>query len=392
MPAPSVLVIPSFYPTSARPHVGSFFREYAQTLHRAGWRTSVCFAEPRSLRDLSARALRESHFQPTTTTESGIATRRLRGWNPGVRHAAGGKVWARLTAGLALRWMRDTGRPDVVHAHNALWAGEAARLIARATGIPYVVTEHSSQVLMHEMSPAQTRGAVRAWRDASAVVAVSRPLADAVTGAAHLVAQVIPNPVDVEFFVPPVERRVTSGCSFVTVANLNANKGVHLLLQAFARVAATRPNARLDIVGDGPERRRLEELARSLGVQASVTFHGACERTAVRALLWESSCFVSTSGHETFGIAIAEALSTGLPVIATRSGGPEELLADGVGRLVSRDDVPAIADAMREFIVPTARQRALLRQRIVERCAPSVIAAEYAALFRRALIPVPASR
>jgi glycosyltransferase involved in cell wall biosynthesis len=385
---PSVLVIPSFYPTAALPHVGTFFREYAQMMRRAGWRTSVCYTEPRSLRDLSPRALRESHFQPSTSMENGITTRRLHGWNPGLRHATGGRVWARLTAALALRWMRGAGRPDVLHAHNALWAGEAARLIARTSGIPYVVTEHSSQVLMRETSRAQQGAAVDAWRGAAAVAAVSRPLADVVAQSGQVEAQIIPNPVDVDFFVPPTDRRGPPESAFVTVANLNANKGVHVLLEAFAQVVPARPDASLDIVGDGPERRALEALADSLGVTERVTFHGALDRAAVRALLWKSSCFVSTSRHETFGIAIAEALATGLPVVATRSGGPDELLADGAGRLVPRDDVHAIAEAMRDLVVPTPAARACLRQRIVDRCAPAVVAEQYAVLFRRALTPV----
>jgi glycosyltransferase involved in cell wall biosynthesis len=316
--------------------------------------------------------------------EDGIATRRLHGWNPGVRHAPGGRLWAALTASLAQQWIRHEGLPDVIHAHNALWAGVAARAISGATGVPYVITEHSSQVLMEETSRAQRRGAIMAWRDAATVVAVSRPLADAVMR--HGIdVEVIPNPVDVEFFVPPTERDQDDATRFVTVANLNTNKAVDVLVQAFAEIAPTRPGARLDIVGDGPERTTLTQLARALAVGDRVTFHGARPRAEIRSLLWRSSCFVSTSRNETFGVAIAEALATGLPVIATRSGGPEDLLADGIGCLVPRDDRAAIAAAMRDFVTPTPATRARARDRIVKRCAPSVVADRYSALFRRGL-------
>jgi glycosyltransferase involved in cell wall biosynthesis len=104
---------------------------------------------------------------------------------------------------------------------------------------------------------------------------------------------------------------------------------------------------RLVVVGDGPERARLERAAQALGLGDRVAFRGALDRAGVRRALWEADAFVLASRRETFGVVLLEAMATGLPVLATRCGGPDALVTPATGVLVAPDDAPGFAAALR---------------------------------------------
>jgi glycosyltransferase involved in cell wall biosynthesis len=381
-----VLIVPSFYPTPQKPLNGTFFRDHVHTMRDADWTVGVTYAETRSLRQFSLRGLLTSHFQVSESLEEGIRTLRLHSWNPGAQTYAGGKTWGRLCARLIKEYVRRVGRPDVIHAHNALWAGEAARMASADNGIPYLITEHSSQILSRELTPRQRTAATRVYLEASGVSTVSQRLGDVVNEFSRREVTIIPNPIDTNFFTqPPSARFDFDGRRFVTVANLNANKRVDLLLRAFVLVVHENPRSGLVIVGDGPTRIQLERLASELGISHSVHFAGAAGRIAVRDALWNSSCFVSTSDCETFGMAVAEALSTGLAVVATRSGGPEEILGGGLGVLVDAGDEAGLARAMCAVDRPTVEERAERRKAIIARYSRQVVSRCYDQFYRRAL-------
>jgi glycosyltransferase involved in cell wall biosynthesis len=122
--------------------------------------------------------------------------------------------------------------------------------------------------------------------------------------------------------------------SFVFVGRLVTEKGADVLLHAFARLLALRPDARLTVVGDGPQREPLEALAAALGCAGSVTFAGNQTPAAVAAILRTQRCMVVPSiGYESFGIVALEGLAAGCEVIVTRRGGLPEAV-DGFGWVV----------------------------------------------------------
>jgi len=165
----------------------------------------------------------------------------------------------------------------------------------------------------------------------------------------------IPCGVPTEFFRPDWCRR-GEGIQFVSVSRLVEGKGLEYSIQAFAHVVRQIPNARLLIVGDGPLRGELEELARSLWLMASVTFVGDVNPEKVRAYLLGSDIFIQHSVNtragwvEGFGVSIAEAAACGLPIISTRCGGIQDQVVNGTtGFLVEQRDVDAMADVMMEL-------------------------------------------
>ena len=131
----------------------------------------------------------------------------------------------------------------------------------------------------------------------------------------------------------------------VMVANLRAEKGHGVLIEAAARVVAAIPDATFAVVGGGPERARLEALVRELGVADAFTFAGHVDN--VWAHLEAADIFVLPSTSEAFPNSVLEAMAAGLPVVASTVGGIPEMVRDGVtGRLVPPRDSGRLAECL----------------------------------------------
>jgi glycosyltransferase involved in cell wall biosynthesis len=152
--------------------------------------------------------------------------------------------------------------------------------------------------------------------------------------------------------------------TFVFVGRLTEQKALPVLLDAVAQV----DGARLLLVGDGPERARLEELARPLG--GRVAFAGALPRAGVLAQLAGARAAVLSSAWENLPHAAVEALAVGTPVVATAVGGVPEVVHDGEnGLLVPANDAAALAAAIRRLLEDDG-----LRTRLAAAAQPSVAA------------------
>jgi glycosyltransferase involved in cell wall biosynthesis len=116
-------------------------------------------------------------------------------------------------------------------------------------------------------------------------------------------------------------------------------KGHHVLLAAFRRILDARPDARLLIVGDGPERTNLDAQARSLHVESRVCFTGFQEDVAAHLRLCRVTAIPSVH-PEPFGLVAVESLAAGVPVVASRIGGLPEIITDGVAGLLVEPDNP----------------------------------------------------
>jgi glycosyltransferase involved in cell wall biosynthesis len=148
----------------------------------------------------------------------------------------------------------------------------------------------------------------------------------------------------------------------VTVGRLISLKRVDGLIRVIARLEDTA----LVVVGDGPERARLEGLARALGVGGRVYFAGQTTHSRTLSLVAACDALVLNSTHEGFPHVVLEAMSVGVPVIAAAVGGIPEVVRDGEnGRLISASDGEALYMAVAEFLAlkPEERHRLILGAR-----------------------------
>lgn len=251
---------------------------------------------------------------------------------------------------LRLRERLAAAAVDLVHLHTsrATWLGGLA---ARWLGLPAITTRRQDRRV-----PASARTRLVYGRLVRRVVAISPSIARGLeTGGVDRARVVtIPSSVDAGALRPGrpaaavrAELGVGGGELLVlTLAALVARKGVDLLLRAQAALDGER--GVLAVAGDGPERARLEALARELGLAAHVRFLGRREDRA--DLLGACDVFALASRAEGLGVAALEAMACGRPVLATRVGGlAEAVVHEGTGLLVAPDDAEALADAWRRL-------------------------------------------
>lgn len=348
-----ILIIPSFYPVKENNVSGIFFKEQAMALKKRGIRVGIVYSEKRSIKKISIKGFLNNHYQSKVYVEDGIVTWRNHGWNiiP-ERTRLGATRWVKKTLKLVRKYINQQGKPDIIHAHCSLWAGYAAFLISKKYKIPYIITEHSSAFLNETITKWQRRFVYDSFKNASAIISVSGALAqklyDFVSDKSREIL-VIPNLIDVNFFTLPEERNDSQSFNFISIGGLNDNKGFDILIKAFAYAFKGKEHIFLKIGGDGKIKNRLVQLCKELGIEKQVIFKGKISREEVRQLMWDGGAFVLASNVETFGVVLIEALATGLPVIATRSGGPEDIVNEEVGLLAQKGDFKDLAEKMQKI-------------------------------------------
>ncbi|MFP3889646.1 glycosyltransferase [uncultured Ralstonia sp.] len=197
-------------------------------------------------------------------------------------------------------------------------------------------------------------------------------------------AKCIPNGVDVNKFRlrEDPHARTEGTFTYVCVAQFRPEKNHRSLLAAFARTYAARPNSRLLLLGEGPMLRECKALAHALGCAQAVTFAGG--NADVVAALHSADAFVLVSHYEGFGLAAAEAMAVGLPIVGADVPGLREVIGSK-GALVAPDDIDAISTAMlRCADTPDdAEQRCGRRNHIVQNFSRDTILSRWALEYRR---------
>mgnify|MGYP001493839736 CR=1 FL=1 len=296
-----------------------------------------------------------------------------------------------------LRVHRDEGL-DILHAHYALPHAVSA-ILARSAAesdpgrpAPRVVTTlHGTDITIVGSDPSYAPLTQYLISASDAATAVSESLARDTArhfcpGPKSCPIEVIHNFVDTERFAPQAAAANKRSPTAVHVSNFRPVKRVPWLIEAFAR-ATEGTKAELVLVGDGPTRQESCESARRLGLGARVRFLG--ERDALPELLSPADVFLLSSSEESFGLSALEAMSCGVPVVATAVGGVPEVIRDGrTGLLCPADDSSRYSELIRELLFDRARAQAMgraARADVLERFARDPIVDQYEALYRRVL-------
>jgi glycosyltransferase involved in cell wall biosynthesis len=301
----------------------------------------------------------------------------------------GGKLAAaRLMFAMAraVRRAMRTGRVDLVHAHWWVPAGVSAWLASMDRGPSYLVTLHGTDVAILERSGMARALARRVLQGAAAVTAVSSFLAERAAAVASLDPEAMlvqPMPAD----LVRLSRPSAGGGGVITVGRLVAQKRVDLVLEAVARLKEHGKQVPLTIVGDGPLRGALEEHAERLGILATTRFAGEVEPKELARAIGDADVFAFPAVGEGLGLAAAEALILGIPVVAMRAGGgvTDIVPTEGAGRLVEAGDAGAMAQAIGELLDnPAARTLATeVGASLKERLDPLRVAQRFESLYDR---------
>lgn len=362
-----VFIVPSWCPTREDPLSGTFFVEQARALAaiRKKWTVAISCFDLASSRVpwrpwQLARFMRDWQDHPPlrlVRTESGLYEYEI--WTPhlpGVRRRNKWQVTVealyRQLARALSDYVRLHGLPDLIHAHAVYPGGAAAVILGSRFNIPVALSEHLGPfpppTLMLEggrLVPLISDTYAKATEHSAVSNALARKVMS--LGLAKQVT-VIPNFLHDGFGSDQLsaEKRF-SGFSMLSVGGPSHAKGTDVLLNAFAKIDTS---VVLSIAGSSDDLALFKKMAADLAIGDRVHWLGNVPRADMPALYGACDAFVLPSRGETFGVSLIEALACGKPIIATRCGGPEDIVTNDNGILVPVDDVEALAVAMGDMV------------------------------------------
>lgn len=353
-------------------------------LHVIPW-LSERYGGPAVLVPQAARALdqRGHHSEIATTVADGRGVVSVPTGEPVAWHGATATFhplspprWYKASLPLLVDLWRRTATFDVVHIHYLYrFHGVAASATARLRGVPYVVQAHGSLDPWHRREKRRAKDIYHALiedpiiRNAAAILCTSERERQHVRDLGYSVpAWVIPVGIELAELrtdgTPGLRERfgIPLHSPIVTfLGRISAKKGVPLLVEAFERIVDRFPTAHLVIAGPDDEGIGRSLMSRSgrPRIGRRISFVGHLAGPEKRALLQQSSAFVLPSADESFGLAVAEAMAVGCPVVVTPQVALEDVVLRSGAGIVAERSVEAIAAGIAQILEDPARARAM---------------------------------
>jgi len=305
-----------------------------------------------------------------------------------------------LSAACKMIDIAEAHRLEVLHVHYAVPWAVCAHLAREVVSegdqqLKIVTTLHGTDITLVGSEPSFFKMTKFGIQRSDAVTAVSSYLKSETikTFGVECPIDVIHNFIDAERFKPTIEGKCcrkhlapNGEKLLIHVSNFRPVKNVPDVVKTFALVRK-RMKVRLLMVGEGPELAPARALARELNVEADVLFMG--KQQAVEEIMASADLFLLPSAFESFGLSALEAMSCGLPVLATEVGGLSEVVTSGVdGWLCRVGDVQCMADRAYDLLNNDARRAAMgaaARKKAVEQFSPARIVSQYEALYERVI-------
>lgn len=385
-----ILIFSRGYPTRRKPLEGSFEVSQAKALCRAGHEVIVAYVRLRSFYRLRERGFYTWNKEGITVCEFSELFPII----PKLRHIPftplyapefiSDAIYARAIRKLYAAIVGQFGTPDIVHSHYLFISGHLG-FIKTQCRVPMVCTEHWSGVAQPIISK-KTRKLGGIYGMADEVVAVSGALARKISDHFGVDSIVIPNLLDYSYLNDSKTNHTKrDNFSFITIGRLNEIKCYDLLIRAFSK-ARLPLSATLSIIGDGEEYERLNKIAADLGQSGRIHFLKQKSMEEINSLLGQYHVFVSSSRSETFGVVHIEAMAKGLPVLSTRSGGPEDFVTEEVGVLVEADHPEELAGGLERMHNEYDRyDAAVIRQYCIDKFSPEIVGRQLLDLYSSVL-------
>lgn len=283
---------------------------------------------------------------------------------------------------------------DLIHAHFTYPDGYVAARLGQRYRVPVIITEQAPWRPWMDRYPMVRRRAVWAARQAAFHIAISNAARETIV---HFTGdlpglQVIPDGVDTSVFTlaPDDSRPLPDQILFVGV--IRPVKGVDVLLNAMRLLIDRGRRLRLILVGESfyasyrREYERLRQMADELGLAGQVEFAGRKPLPELVRYMQQSALLVLPSRQESLGMVLVEALACGTPVVATRCGGPEDIVVGDVGVLVPPENPEALASGIERVLDRRAGyDPAVLRAYAVNKFGLESVAGRVVELYRRAI-------
>lgn len=374
-----ICLIANGYPEKREPQFGCFERDQALALKKAGHDVAILYIDGRFR--FYWRKIGIKHFCENGIEVYGIFLIPTQWISLLFNYKPYFWVSSYLLNKLFKKYTNECGRPDVIYAHfltNIAWAG----FLRNKYKVPLVGMEHWSVLNNKELSPLVMSLGEYAYNNADKLMAVSQSLKYKIWEHFKKEAIVIHNMIGEEFL--SIQRKETNSkiIKYVSTGSLIYRKGYDVLIQAFALASDMLPEWNLTIIGEGSEREKLQNMIDNNNLSNRILLVGKKNKAEIMEILASSSVFVLPSRAENFSVAVLEALSAGLPVIATTCGGIKECINDKNGILVPVEDVPELSKAL--FSISNIIEKydnCKIAEECKRRFAPQVIAQQLIDIF-----------
>ena len=291
--------------------------------------------------------------------------------------------WVCIVESMFDDYIKKYGKPDILHAHCAKWAGYVAMQLSKAYGEPYVITEHLPLMILKDEfgSPPSKAWQIpllkQAYEQAAMVLPVSEELVEEIAcyfGREYR-WQYLSNVIDTDFFHYQLRpSRKGRPFRFCCVADYSYRKGYDVLIPAFKQLRDSGANIELKIAGRGTDKNNFRAQ-----LSEGMISYGMIDKASVRELLYESDALVLASRSEVQPLVLLEAMATGIPVISTGCI-PQNLRIEGGCTIVPVGDIETLSVAMGHVIEQDTDCKAI-SESIRQFASPEVVGMKLAQLF-----------
>lgn len=378
-----IVIIANGYPNKKEPQWGCFEKDQAVALRNLGHQVSILYVDRRQI--LYWRKIGITKYIDNGLSIYSIFLGPLYGLSK-ISMQLQYWVVSRLFHIVFCKYIKNEGLPDIVYAHY-MYNIAYASFLTKKYRVPLVGIEHWSELNNTTLRKGVKLYGSIAYNNADRLIAVSDSLRQKIREHFGKDSIVVHNMVG-ELFVnyPIIEKLNPTKIIFISVGSLLPVKGYDILIEAFSSISEELQNWELRIIGEGKEHARLQKMIDNSRLSGKIFLLGRKNRKEIVRYLSESSIYISSSRSENFSVSVLEALSVGLPVVATICGGIRESINEQNGLLVPVEDSNAMAKALKTMVQDINKyNRKLIADGCNRRFAPQVIAQQLTDIFEDVL-------
>ena len=329
-----IIVLPAEYPTKDNPLAGIFTKDQVTMFAKNGYNVTVLYNYFISLKKVSFKNIRNIILNSKTSNNKNLTTTVNTLFSTYFSFLKL-KLDYYLTKKYLTQYIEKKGKPDLIICHFAFPTGNTAMKIYKEFDIPYIIVEHSTGYFTGLYSDYKLKIIKKALDNSILIIAVSNFLRKKLIKLTNSKIVTLGNIVDNRFF--KIENKITNKkkVNFIIISELVKKKQVMKLVKIFNDIKNDNIKFHLNIVGDGPEYKKITKFVTSNKMEKDISILGIKNKKEISDLLNKSDYLVSCSKVETFGITIAEAIAKGVPSIVLNSGGHSDFINTSNSYLVN---------------------------------------------------------
>ncbi|KOR24084.1 glycosyltransferase family 4 protein [Clostridium sp. L74] len=333
----NILILANWYPNAKNPINGIFIKDQVKALMEVGLKPIVFFPYDNSIK----------RGKLLFNIEDGIPTYRCN--TDYLQSFKKSKINSLV---LSYKWLRRIVKKEkinLIHAHVCYTAGILCSIFKRFNNMPYVITEHRSDIVNFSKKSYNRVISKYAYKRAEKVITVSKFLASELKNLGYKFnEEIIGNEVDIKDYSlsNKINKLDTVRILFVGSMAENEIKGLQYFIPALANYMKKNSNIEMIFIGEGVNRRKYEKMCEELNIKNKCKFLGSINKQDIPMHIKKSNFLVLPSIKETFGCVLIEAMACGKPVLATKCGGPNEFVNNNVGILVEPKNEKALEEGI----------------------------------------------